>query len=53
MLTHLDVNVGLYGDDRLSTCPKTPMQEEAIKKKCAESSNTTTCNSLLKPIKKL
>ena len=32
-LTHLDVNVGLYRDDGLATCTKTPKQVEAIKKK--------------------
>ena len=31
-LTHLDVNVGLYRDDGLATCTKTPKQVEAIKK---------------------
>ena len=31
-LTHLDVNVGLYRDDELATCTKTPKQVEAIKK---------------------
>ena len=31
-LTHLDVNVGLYRDDGLATCRKTPNQVEAIKK---------------------
>ena len=52
-LSLLDVNVGLYRDDRLVTCTKTPKQVEAIKKeKCAKSSNITTCKSLLKPIKK-
>ena len=30
--THLDVNVGLYRDDGLATCTKTPKQVEAIKK---------------------
>ena len=51
-LTHLDVNVGLYRDDALATCTKTPKQVEAIKKKCAKSSNATASKSLLKPIKK-
>ena len=31
-LTHLDVNVGLYRDDGLATCTKSPKQVEAIKK---------------------
>ena len=31
-LTHLGVNVGLYRDDRLATCTKSPKQVEAIKK---------------------
>ena len=31
-LTHLDVNVGLYRDDGLATCTKSPNQVEAIKK---------------------
>ena len=31
-LTHLDVNVGLYRDDGLETCTKSPKQVEAIKK---------------------
>ena len=31
-LTHLDVNVGLYRDDGLATCTKTPKQVETIKK---------------------
>ena len=31
-LTHLDVNVGLYRDDGLAICTKTPKQVEAIKK---------------------
>ena len=53
-LTHLDVNVGLYKDDGLATCTKTPKQVEAVKnKKCAKSSNATACKSRLKPIKKL
>ena len=50
-LTHLDVNVGLYRDDGLATCTKTPKEVEAIKKKCAKYSNATACKSLLKPIK--
>ena len=32
-LTHLDVNVGLYRNDGLATCTKTPKQVEAIKKR--------------------
>ena len=32
LLSHLDVNVGLYRDDGLVTCTKTPKQVEAIKK---------------------
>ena len=31
-LTHLDDNVGLYRDDGLATCTKSPKQVEAIKK---------------------
>ena len=31
-LTHLNVNVGLYRDDVLATCTKSPKQVEAIKK---------------------
>ena len=31
-LTNLDVNVGLYRDDGLANCTKTPKQVEAIKK---------------------
>ena len=31
-LPMLDVNVGLYRDDGLATCTKTPKQVEAIKK---------------------
>ena len=31
-LTHLDVNDGLYRDDRLATCTKSPKQVETIKK---------------------
>ena len=31
-LTHLDVNVGLYRDDGLATCTKSPEQVETIKK---------------------
>ena len=31
-LTNLDVNVGLYRDDGLATCTKSPKQVEAIKK---------------------
>ena len=31
-LTHLDIKVGLYRDDGLATCTKTPKQVEAIKK---------------------
>ena len=31
-LTHLDVNVGLYRGDVLTTCTKLPKQVEAIKK---------------------
>ena len=30
-LTHLDVNVGLYRDDGLATCTKSPKQVEVIK----------------------
>ena len=30
-LTHLDVNVGLYRDDGLATCAKSPKQVEEIK----------------------
>ena len=32
-LTHLDVNVGLYGDYGLATCTKTPKQIEMIRKR--------------------
>ena len=32
-LSHLSVNVGLYRDDGLATCSKTPKQVEAIKKR--------------------
>ena len=31
-LTNVDVNVGLYRDDGLATCTKTPQEVEAIKK---------------------
>ena len=31
-LTHLDVNVGLYINDRLASCTKTPKRVEVIKK---------------------
>ena len=31
-LTHLDVNVGIYRDDGLATCTKSPKQVGAIKK---------------------
>ena len=31
-LSHLSVNVGLYRDDGLATCTKTPKQVEALKK---------------------
>ena len=34
-LTHLGVNVGLYRDDGLATCTKSPKQVDATKKKCA------------------
>ena len=51
-LTNLHVNVRLYRDDGLATCT-TPQASRRDKKKCAKSSNTTTCTSLLKAIEKL
>ena len=39
-LTHLDVNVGLYRDDGLATCTKTPKQVEAIKKRNVQNLQT-------------
>ena len=39
-LTHFDVNVGLYKDDGLATCTKTPKQVEAIKKRNVQNLQT-------------
>ena len=53
-LTHLDVNVGLYRDDGLVTCTKTPKQVEAIKKRNVQNLQTKhLANHFKMPIKKV
>ena len=52
-LSHLSVNVGLYRDDGLARCTKTPKHLETIKKKCVKSSRSTTSKSPSRLTKKL
>ena len=48
-ITHLDVNVGLYRENGLATCPKTPEQVETIEKKCANLQKKQTKKKQQKP----
>ena len=52
-LTHLDVNVGLYRDDGLATCTKSPKQVQAIKKEmCKIFKHNSLQITIYKPYKK-
>ena len=41
-LKNLDINIGLYRDDGLAVCRKTPRQAERIKKEIRKFSQKTT-----------
>ena len=49
---HLDVNVGLYRDDRLATCTKTPKQEQSTKKEMCKIFKHTNVQIVIEANKK-
>ena len=52
-LEQLGINIGLYRDDGLAICDKTPFETEISRKKSAKYSKKTTSISQSKQTKKL